>query len=123
MTNFYLSFILSLLLFPLTASAEPKIKIGVIAPLSGPAAELGTQIKNGIEVAKKDLKSNVEFIYEDGACNATAALTAARKLTNMNNVPVVIGPLCSPPFLSVAPLLRPSSVLRGAGTIRIALSW
>ena len=95
---------------PVASFAEAPIQIGVIAPLSGPAAELGVQIKNGIELAKADLKSNVEFIYEDEACNANTALTAARKLSSVDNVAVVIGPLCSPPFISVAPILNQAKI-------------
>ena len=95
---------------PVATYAEKPIRVGVIAPLSGPAAELGTQIRNGIELAKADLKSKVEFVYEDEACNANMALTAAQKLSTSDNVPVIIGPLCSPPFLSVAPILNRAKI-------------
>ena len=45
------------------ANQPEKIKIGVLAPLSGPAAELGVKIQHGIELAREELKSNIEIIY------------------------------------------------------------
>ncbi len=89
---------------------EDAIKVGVIAPLSGPAAELGIQIKNGIELSKPDLKSNLKFIFEDSQCFAKDAVSAAKKLSSIDKVSVIIGPLCSPPFLSVAKILNDAQI-------------
>ena len=91
------------------AYAEP-IKIGVIAPLTGAAAELGSQIRNGLLLLEDDLDGKVKFLFEDEACEAKTALTAAQKLTTTDKVPVIIGPLCSPPMLSIAPLLNRAGV-------------
>ena len=40
---------------PITAIAQDKIKIGVIVTLSGPAAVLGQQARDGFALAVKDL--------------------------------------------------------------------
>lgn len=97
--------------------AEPRkiskgiVRVGVIAPLTGPAAELGIQIKNGIEMAKKSFASRIELIYEDEACDAKTALTAQKKLLAIDKVSVIIGPLCSPPFLAVSRELNHAGIV------------
>ncbi|MGE5164643.1 MAG: ABC transporter substrate-binding protein, partial [Sphingobacteriales bacterium] len=52
------------------ASAQEKLRIGVIATLSGPPAVLGQQLRNGIQLAVKDLGGKlggreVEVIVQD----------------------------------------------------------
>ena len=46
-------------LFATGASAQDKIKIGLIYSLSGPPAVLGQQSKNGFELALKELGATV----------------------------------------------------------------
>ena len=105
--------VLMIILFYLStefAFSDEKIRVGVIAPLSGAAAELGTQIKNGILLAKDNLETDIAFVFEDGACDPKTARSAAQKLVSLGKVPVVIGPLCSPPFLASAPLLNAAKI-------------
>src|SRR5262249_62264392 len=37
-----------------SAEAQEKLKVGIIASLSGPPAVLGTQLRNGFQLAVKD---------------------------------------------------------------------
>lgn len=64
-----------------TLVAEP-FKVGVIVPLSGPLAEYGMAIVNGITLAKEQypekLKSR-DFSIEDSAYKTTQALAAFNK--------------------------------------------
>jgi branched-chain amino acid transport system substrate-binding protein len=57
---------------------EEVIKIGAILPLTGPAADIGTQAKRGLEIAAKQL--GVTIIYEDSQGDAKQAISAFRKL-------------------------------------------
>ena len=62
--------------------AEP-FKVGVIVPLTGPLAEYGVAIKNGIELAKKQKNiSNCKFVYEDSIYQPSKAISAFQKLTS-----------------------------------------
>jgi ABC-type branched-subunit amino acid transport system substrate-binding protein len=76
----------------LPQSEQPKpIKVGVIAPLSGIVAFYGEEAKRGIEAAEK---TDIEIIYEDDQCDPKVAVAAFKKLTELDQVNVIIGPLC-----------------------------
>ena len=93
------------LLISLVACASPpteKVKIGVMAPLTGNAAELGQHVQRGIEIANAHLGDKYQLIYEDDKCVDTKlALTVAQKLSDIDKVRHVIGPLCAPPYQAV----------------------
>ena len=61
--------LLSILVFPQTAGAQPaKPSIGVVAPLSGYLASIGTAIRNGVELASLDhpeILEKVDLIFDD----------------------------------------------------------
>ena len=63
------------------------IKIGAILPLTGPAAQYGKMLKNGMELAKEEINANsgvdgkqIEIIYEDDQSQAAAGVSAINKL-------------------------------------------
>jgi len=92
---------------------EPKeIKIGVILPLTGDAASLGEDCKNGIEIAlhgfkKKGMK--IVLYYEDSQGKPDIAINAFNKLVG-TNVKIIIGDLFSSPTLAIAPLVKKNKV-------------
>ena len=57
------TFLILLFETSLSFSDESKIKIGVLAPLSGENASLGKQILNSIRMALIDIKNNNIEIY------------------------------------------------------------
>ena len=93
------------------AAVQEKTKIGVIAPLTGGAAELGQHVQRGIDLANEHLGDKYRIIYEDDKCvDAVAGLNAARKLTTIDGVKHVIGPLCTPPYMAVASVFNEQKV-------------
>jgi branched-chain amino acid transport system substrate-binding protein len=93
-----------------TYSVE-KTKIGVIAPLTGNAAELGQHIQRGLEIANKNLGYKYDIIYEDDACTDTkAALSAAQKLATIDKVNLVIGPLCAPAYQATSAFFNQNKI-------------
>ena len=100
----------AVLLFTAACTSGTENNIGVIAPLSGGAVELGQHITRGLELANEDLGGKYNLIYEDGRCDALAGLTAARKLVSVDNVQYVIGPLCTPPYTASAPFFNQHKV-------------
>lgn len=83
-------------------------KIGVIGPFTGVAASYGEQMKKGIA---SYVSKNVEIVYEDDACEPAKAVSAFKKLTEVDKVHIIIGPLCGSPQESLAPITTKTIVL------------
>ena len=83
------------------AQAE-TVKIGLPAPVTGPAASIGNLMVKGAQVGAAAINSQglagphkVELIIEDGACAPAGASAATEKLIGSHKVNVLIGALCS----------------------------
>jgi len=82
------------------AVAEDKIKVGVIVTLSGPAAVLGQQARDGFALAVKDLGGkmagkDVEITVVDDELKPDAAVTKMKGLLERDKVDFVVGPIFS----------------------------
>lgn len=76
---------------PTAPSQSEIVKIGVIAPLTGPLAEYGEAFKNGILLAEEQSAThNAEFIFEDSAYDPKRAIAAFNKLADVDRVQVVM---------------------------------
>ena len=74
-------------------SEETKIKIGVLAPLSGEDASLGKQILNSIRMALIDIKdNNIEIYPKDTKSDPDVTLRSALEFEKMG-ISLVIGPV------------------------------
>lgn len=75
-------------------SPSPSITIGVILPLSGPAANFGAIAQRGVELAVQDLspadRARTRVIYEDDGMVNTRSATAARKLLSIDKVDALV---------------------------------
>jgi branched-chain amino acid transport system substrate-binding protein len=90
--------------FAAAASAEEqsqeKVKIGLIATLSGPPAVLGTQVRNGFELAVADLGGklggrDVEVLVQDDELKPDIAVTKAKAFVERDKVAFIVGPVFS----------------------------
>lgn len=82
------------------AVAQEKLKIGVIVTLSGPAAALGAQVRDGFTLAVKDLGGkmagrDVEVIAVDDELKPDGAVTKVKGLLERDKVDFVVGPIFS----------------------------
>src|ERR1700719_5329603 len=82
------------------AIAQEKLKIGVIVTLSGPAAALGQQVRDGFALAIKDLGGkmagrDVEVIAADDELKPDVAVTKVKGLLERDHVDFVVGPIFS----------------------------
>jgi branched-chain amino acid transport system substrate-binding protein len=82
------------------AAAQEKVKIGVIVTLSGPAAALGQQVRDGFALAVKDLGGkmagrDVEVIVADDELKPDGAVTKVKGLLERDHVDFVVGPIFS----------------------------
>lgn len=79
----------------------PKIvKIGVIAPISGPAAAYGEDYVNVVKHYTDEFNGaqqayKIEVIVEDGKCGGKDATAAAQKLITVDHVAIIYGGACS----------------------------
>jgi branched-chain amino acid transport system substrate-binding protein len=82
------------------ASAQEKIKVGVIVTLSGPAAVLGQQARDGFALAVRDLGGkmggrDVEVVVVDDELKPDSAVTKVKGLLERDKVDFVVGPIFS----------------------------
>jgi len=104
MKNLILKIILPAIIL-LTACSSPnnqKIKIGLIADLTGPMALYGNWVKNGVYIAKDSIK-DVDLITEDSKSEPKSAVNAIHKLI-AENVKYIITGNGSSAVMSMAPV-------------------
>jgi branched-chain amino acid transport system substrate-binding protein len=82
------------------AQAQEKLKIGVVSTLSGPPAVLGQQLRNGFQLAVKDLGGKlggreVELIVQDDELKPDVAVNKVKALIDRDKVDFVVGPIFS----------------------------
>jgi branched-chain amino acid transport system substrate-binding protein len=94
-----------------------SIKIGALLPLTGGGANYGKSLKQGIELAVKDINSSggingkiLQIIFEDSKSNAKDGVSAFCKLITVNKVPLVLGSISSV-ILAVQPIADENKVL------------
>lgn len=73
-----------------TDTSQPKI--GGLFALTGYASFAGEASRDGFIMATEDSEMDVDYVIEDFQSDFTTVATAATKLTNVDQVPVVIGP-------------------------------
>ena len=81
---------------------EKEIKIGAILPLTGSAALLGTETKEGMDIAIEEINrkggmngQTIKVIYLDSMNDPKEGISAFRILTEIDKVPVVISSMSS----------------------------
>ena len=93
-------------IFANPAAAQEKLKIGLIVTLSGPAAALGAQVRDGFNLAVKDLGGKmggreVEVIVADDELKPDAAVSKVKGLLERDKVDFVVGPIFSNILLAI----------------------
>ena len=107
-----------------TASAE-DVKIGFLGGLTGPIAALAPPILAGGQLAIDQVNAaggvlggkKLASVTGDSQCNAQAAVDAATKLVNVEQVVAVFGPMCSGATIAAA-----NSVMIPSGVLTISAS-
>src|ERR1700740_3592950 len=92
-----------------------RIKIGLLAPLTGVVASGGKEMVEGVQFYLDGVKSvvagrKVELLIEDDASNPDTALQKARRLVEQGNCHMLIGDLLANTGLAVA------NYVKGTGT-------
>ena len=82
------------------AQAQDKLKIGVVATLSGPPAVLGGQMRNGFLLGVKQLGGKlggreIEVVVQDDELKPDVAVNKVKALIERDKVEFVVGPIFS----------------------------
>jgi branched-chain amino acid transport system substrate-binding protein len=88
------------LAFATQASAQDKLKVGILTTLSGPPAALGVQQRNGFQLAVKNLGGKlggreVEVLIQDDELKPDVAVGKAKAYIDRDKVDFVVGPIFS----------------------------
>jgi branched-chain amino acid transport system substrate-binding protein len=91
------------------ASAAEELRIGFLAPLTGPFAQIGKDMANGFQMYLDEAGNNfggakVTFILEDGEGKPPVNVRKAEKLVRQDNVHMFIGGLLASTGYALAPV-------------------
>ncbi len=118
--NFICAAAVSLLATALATVSAPAqqtgpIKIGLLAPLTGPLSAPGLDQADGFKLFWEQVGNTaggrkVEFVIADTTCNPDQAITQARRLVHQEKVHIMIGPLCGHEGPAVAQVSKETGI-------------
>nr|WP_306085272.1 ABC transporter substrate-binding protein [Pseudomonas sp. v388] len=92
-------------------AAEPPIKVGLVAALSGQSAKSGEALTRGLTMAINEVNAKggvlgrpLELVRRDDESNPSKGMLAARELIQREKVTVLFGGLDTPVSLAIVPL-------------------
>jgi branched-chain amino acid transport system substrate-binding protein len=94
---------------------KPPIKIGLLAPVTGPLASPGAEMVNGFRLFwdQANLTAGgrkIEIVVGDTGCNPDQAMSQARRLVLQEKVNFLVGPLCGHEGPAVAQVSRETGI-------------
>jgi branched-chain amino acid transport system substrate-binding protein len=99
------------------AAAADTIKIGLLAPLTGPAAADGLSVQNSVKLAVERVNAEggalgkkVEFVSYDDRMDPKDAVALARKLIEQDKVVAIVAGSYSAPSRAVAPIFQEEKI-------------
>lgn len=94
-------------------AAEPPIKVGLVAALSGQSAKSGEALTRGLTMAINEVNASggvlgrqLELVRRDDESNPSKGILAARELVQREKVAVLFGGLDTPVSLAIVPLVN-----------------
>ena len=104
-----------------TATPKPFV-IGVMESLTGPGETYGQVANQAKQMAVDEINEAggidgrmIELVVEDSKCSAQDAITAYKKLTDVEGVKIILGTSCSGAMLGAAPLAEEDGVVMFSG--------
>ena len=101
---------------------EAPFKIGVMESVTGPGETYGNVAVEAKQMAVDEINEAggidgrmLELIVEDSKCSAQDSITAYRKLTDVDDVKIILGTSCSGAMLGAAPLAESDGVVLFSG--------
>ena len=97
-------------------------RVGVMESVTGPGETYGNVAVQAKQLAVDEINAAggingrmLELIVEDSKCNAQDAITAYNKLTDVDDVKIILGTSCSGAMLGAAPLAEEEGVVLFSG--------
>ena len=97
-------------------------RIGVMESLTGVGETYGTVASQSKQMAADEINAaggingrQLELVVEDSQCSAQAAVAAYTKLTDVDDVKIILGTSCSSAMLGAAPLAEADGVILFSG--------
>ena len=107
---------------PTDEASDAPFRIGVMESVTGPGETYGNVAVQAKQMAVEEINAAggvngrmLEIIVEDEKCNAADAITAYRKLTDVDGVKIILGTSCSGAMLGAAPLAEEDGVVMFSG--------
>ncbi|EUB96827.1 hypothetical protein PMI07_001161 [Rhizobium sp. CF080] len=104
--------------FTATAQAADTIKLGIVAPMSGPNARYGGFSLRGAELAVKDINdaggvngTKIQLFNADSQGTPVEGVSATRRLIDQEGVDFIIGDVSSSVTLAMQPVAEDAEVL------------
>jgi len=105
--------------FPISAKADgDPIKLGIVAPMSGPNARYGAFSMHGAELAVKEINDaggvdghKIELYSADSQGTPVEGVSATRRLIDEDEVGFIIGDVSSSVTLAMQPVVEDAGVL------------
>ncbi|WP_095095968.1 ABC transporter substrate-binding protein [Pseudomonas sp. Irchel 3A5] len=108
---------LNMAMFGGAQAAEPPIKVGLVAALSGQSAKSGEALTRGLTMAINEVNAKggvlgrqLELVRRDDESNPSKGMLAARELVQREKVTVLFGGLDTPVSLAIVPLANQMKV-------------
>ena len=105
-----------------TEEPAGPFRIGVMESLTGPGETYGNVAVDAKQLAVEEINDaggidgrRLELVVEDSKCSALDAITAYRKLTDVDGVKIILGTSCSGAMLGAAPLAEADGVVMFSG--------
>ena len=103
---------------PTSAGEEQLFVIGALDPLTGVGESYGVPLSQSKLLAVEEINAAggingrmLKLVVEDSKCTANDAITAYRRLTEVEGVRIILGGTCSSETLGVAPLAEKDRVI------------
>ena len=94
-----------------------EVKVGSIAPLTGPLSTYGQSHKNAVDLAVEQINEKggllgkqVVMVHEDSQGDPVVGVNAAQKLIEQDGVVAIVGPIPSKIGMAVAPIAEESGI-------------
>ncbi len=101
------------------AAGDDKIKVAILAPLSGPVPTFGVSTRDGALLAIEEwnakggvLGKQIEAIVADSQCTADPAVNAANKVIDQDKVKYIVGEVCSSASIPVSEIAEAKGVVQ-----------
>ena len=102
--------------------AATSYRVGVMESLTGPGESYGTVANQAKQMAAAEINAaggidgrRLELVVEDSECSAQGAVAAYRKLTDVEDIKIILGTSCSGAMLGAAPLAEADGIILFSG--------